>query len=204
MKITGPIIVYLPDTRGVEISRFGKGNLKIGPNVFTYSQLPGVDCPGRSEWCKKYCYAQRVQDPIRPIWKQNSDAGLPPTALPPECRLLRLHVGGDFNSVEYVWAWSKLLQARPDVQAWAATKAWRVSALRSSLEGLRGLPNIQLLASVDESMEEDPPKFWRKAWVEGDSRACGLTCPEETGEKRDCEECRYCFKPGGDVIWRKH
>jgi hypothetical protein len=35
------LVVYIPDTRGVTISRFGFGNLKIGPNVFTYSRLPG-------------------------------------------------------------------------------------------------------------------------------------------------------------------
>jgi hypothetical protein len=39
--ITRPLIVYIPDTRGVQVSRFGRGNLKIGPNVFTYSRLPG-------------------------------------------------------------------------------------------------------------------------------------------------------------------
>jgi hypothetical protein len=35
------LTVYIPDTRGVTISRFGIGNLKIGLGVFTYSRLPG-------------------------------------------------------------------------------------------------------------------------------------------------------------------
>jgi hypothetical protein len=35
------LTVYLPDTRGVTISRFGVGNLKIGLGVHTYSRLPG-------------------------------------------------------------------------------------------------------------------------------------------------------------------
>lgn len=36
------LIVFIPDTRGVTLSRFGAGNLKIGPNVFTYSRYPGL------------------------------------------------------------------------------------------------------------------------------------------------------------------
>lgn len=39
--ITKPLTVYIPDTRGVVVSQYGKGNLKIGPHVFTYSRLPG-------------------------------------------------------------------------------------------------------------------------------------------------------------------
>lgn len=39
--ITKPLVVYLPDTRGVVQSQYGKGNLKIGLGVYTYSRLPG-------------------------------------------------------------------------------------------------------------------------------------------------------------------
>lgn len=40
-QITKPLTVYIPDTRGVVLSRYGLGNLKIGPGVHTYSRLPG-------------------------------------------------------------------------------------------------------------------------------------------------------------------
>lgn len=39
--LSHPLTVYLPDTRGVVVSPFGRGNLKIGPGVYTYSRLPG-------------------------------------------------------------------------------------------------------------------------------------------------------------------
>lgn len=41
MQILKPLTVYIPDTRGVKLSSYGLGNLKIGPGVHTYSRLPG-------------------------------------------------------------------------------------------------------------------------------------------------------------------
>lgn len=41
MQIDKPLVYYIPDTRGVVQSRYGLGNLKIGPNVHSYSRLPG-------------------------------------------------------------------------------------------------------------------------------------------------------------------
>jgi|SRR6185436_1077923 len=41
MQILKPLVLYRPDTRGVTMSPFGLGNLKIGPGVYTYSRLPG-------------------------------------------------------------------------------------------------------------------------------------------------------------------
>lgn len=74
--ITHPLTVYLPDTRGVQLSRYGMGNLKIGLGVFTYSKLPGSPveiaigactsdqfasfnnqgtCPGSTPECRAIC-----------------------------------------------------------------------------------------------------------------------------------------------------
>lgn len=41
MKIEHPIVIYLPDSRDVTLSRYGHGNTKLGSSVFTYSRLPG-------------------------------------------------------------------------------------------------------------------------------------------------------------------
>lgn len=41
MQISKPLTFYIPDTRKVVRSNYGLGNLKIGPDVFTYSRLPG-------------------------------------------------------------------------------------------------------------------------------------------------------------------
>lgn len=193
MKVdTHKLVVYLPDTRGTTISRFGSGNLKIGLNVFTYSRLPGHTadpalgtlpngqkwfygtCPGATEECQAICYAARPvteNGPVFEMWKRNSVTEEVPTELPPGCTLLRLHISGDFTTTEYIDGWTSLIARYPSVRVWAYTRSWRVPELLPALERLRALPNVQLFASMDKSTPELPPAGWRRAWIEGDPRA---------------------------------
>lgn len=243
------LTVYIPDTRGVTISRFGVGNLKIGLGVHTYSRLPGEPrfaalggqahttpvgtCPGATTECQSICYAARPvteRGAVYQMWVRNSTADDIPTELPPGCTLLRLHVSGDFTSVAYILNWRDLLDRNPQVTTWAYTRSWRVPELLPALEQLRGLPNVQLFASMDSSTVEMPPVGWRRAWIDGDERADTayyaqqephfrrtehnhltsdrtptLVCPEETKRKANCEECRYCFDgKRNDVTFLKH
>ena len=247
------LIVYIPDTRGVTVSRYGAGNMKIGPNVFTYSRLPGDPknaalglppvgvnalrgtCPGASAECQAICYAARPvteHGAVFDMWALNSlTSDVPP--IPDGCKLLRLHVGGDFDSIEYINAWIERLNERPDVTAWGYTRSWRVPELLPALERLRALPNVQLFASMDKSIMQLPPKGWRRAWIADDTRVVttvrspriqyvdtyesqvqaditgvpelSFVCPEETGDKPNCESCGYCLKgKKNDVTFLKH
>lgn len=227
-----PITIYLPDTKDVKISHYGRGNLKLGPNVFSYSRMPGDPnrggqdagtCPGSSDECEAICFAKRIGGPVRDIYESNSRFNdVPP--IPAECKLLRLHVSGDFDSVSYIRSWIHELEIRPDVMCWAYTRSWRVPGLLSALEELRAMPNVQLFASMDLSIDEMPPEGWRIAWIEGDTRLLphltsaqhylvdrdlgggqGYVCPEETGHKPDCETCKYCFEgQQHDVVFLRH
>lgn len=207
------LTVYLPDSRGVEVSRFGKGNLKIGPSVYTYSRQPGRGvfngtCPGSTDLCESICYAKRIHGPVRVIYRMNSETATVPE-LPADCRLLRLHISGDFDSPGYIQNWQHRLMERPDVTCWAYTRSWRVPSLLPALERLRALPNVQLFASIDHSTVERPPSGWRVAWMDGDRRAGqsvpSYLCPEQTGVKATCEACRYCFDGRrNDVTFLEH
>lgn len=241
------LTVYLPDTRGVHISRFGVGNLKIGLGVHTYSRLPGITgdaplgsfntiaepfdgtCPGATKECQEICYAARPvaeNGAVAQMWTMNSLTEAIPDDLPPGCRLLRLHVSGDFTTIAYIDGWRELLTRHPEVTCWAYTRSWRVPRLLPALERLRALPNVQLFASMDYSTPELPPLGWRRAWIDGDPRAdrsretpdhisddnrvvfdgeTSYVCPEETGRRANCEECRYCFRgQTHDVTFLKH
>ena len=210
LKRSAHLTFYLPDTRGVVVSRFGRGNLKIGPTVFTYSRLPGrpgrwalghVDsapvaqakpsspllfaredrgtCPGSTPECERICYARRpVQEngAVAAMWRENSLRSDVPE-IPEDCRLLRIHVSGDFDTVEYVENWITRIQEHatkisPDVvHVWAYTRSWRVPELLPALERLRALPQVQLFASMDKGTPDLPPAGWRRAWIDGDERA---------------------------------
>lgn len=196
MDISKPLVVFLPDTRGVVVSPFGRGNLKIGPDVYTYSRLPGLPdaaalgsdpakhqvlrgtCPGASDECQAICYAARpvAEDgAVYDMWARNSrdvgcDGSLLPE-IPADARLIRLHISGDFDTPGYILGWVERLKARPDVTCWAYTRSWRCESLLEFLEQLRALPNVQLFASMDVSTPELPPEGWRRAWIDGDPRA---------------------------------
>lgn len=253
--ITQPLVVYIPDTRGVTVSRYGKGNLKIGPGVYTYSRLPGLPsegalgssaegttdhhgwkgtCPGASEECRAICYARRPVEEhgvVAQMWLINTifSRGADTPAIPADARLIRFHVSGDFDTVDYIQGWIDRLVARPDVNAWGYTRSWRVRTLLHALEALRALPNVQLFASMDSSIVEMPPRGWRRAWIDGDPRAGepiditaygdvgkmlistthdatpSYVCPEETQHKANCEACRYCFDGNrNDVTFLRH
>lgn len=229
MKLTRVLPVYLPDSRDVEIQRYGRGNTKIGTSVFTYSRLAKDTCPGASSECLSCCYALRIGGPVKDVYAENSRIDdVPP--IPEECRLLRVHVSGDFSSAAYIENWIARLTERPDVTAWAYTRSWRVPELLPALERLRALPNVQLFASMDKSIAEMPPAGWRRAWIEGDARLTPLpavianremklsythstvvddvssyVCPEETGAKPNCEACRYCIEGlKNDVTFIRH
>lgn len=244
-QLRKPLIVYLPDTRGVEISRYGRSNLKLGADVFTYSRVAGSreyekagtrqfvmgTCPGATPECEEICYAKRIcEGPVARVHNENSCTDdVPP--IPEECKTLRLHVSGDFNSVIYVRNWIAQLTERPDVTCWAYTRSWRVPELLPHLEVLRALPNVQLFASMDRSHDDVPPAGWRRAWIDGDTRAgtpvdihahadvdwhnkrnartfdgaMSYTCPEETKHVSDCLTCGYCFEGRvNDVTFLRH
>lgn len=240
-----PMTVHLPDTRGVSISRYGAGNAKLGFGVFTYSRPAGNrgllsnvggTCPGSTDECEAVCYAKRIGGPVLDVYRRNEGDDVP--EIPRECVFLRLHVSGDFNTVEYINNWVARLQPRPEVTAWAYTRSWRVPELLPALERLRALSNVQLFASMDSSCADVPPAHWRRAWIQrdgqnefgfgpeprleplhttqtsrgiitthwktpGDGR--GYTCPEETGHKKDCLDCGYCFEGRhNDVVFLEH
>jgi hypothetical protein len=183
MKVSSPLVVHLPDTRGVVLSPFGHGNLKIGPGVFTYSKLPGSPteppiglaartlpdlmrdeglrgtCPGSTPECRAICYAVRPvaeQGPVFDMWRGNTITGDDVPEIPASAVLLRAHISGDFDTRAYIENWTARLKARPEVTFWAYTKSWRVPELRPALERLRALPNVQLFASMDPSAKDDP------------------------------------------------
>lgn len=226
-----PLTIYLPDTKDMEISSYGFGNLKLGAGVFTYSRLAGGDatCPGATNECEAICYTKRITGVVKDTYAQNSATDdVPP--IPAEAKLLRIHVSGDFDTREYINNWFGRLLERPDVTAWAYTRSWRVPELLPSLEVLRTLPNVQLFASMDPSCKELPPEGWRRAWIVRDGPKDGFpvedrlvfadsddnmvnvddgtpsyVCPEETGRKRDCVACGYCFEgQKHDVSFREH
>ena len=192
----------------------GERNTKLG-DVFTFSLPSHTTCPGASPWCLKHCYAYRYER-LRPVClrayqrnlvlTQRSDefVRLMVGVLPRILSCMRIHVSGDFYGTRYVESWYQICAAFPQTLFWSYTRSWAVPELLPSLERFRELSNVQLMASTDRTMPL-PPKGWRVAFIETDSRAHGMRCSEQTEEQESCLACGYCFrKDKGDVIFKVH
>ena len=190
------------------------GNTKVG-RVWTFSLPSFVTCPGASTWCRQHCYAWRFER-LRPncgrAYVRNLALSLEPDlfvghvleSLPEDAPLVRIHVGGDYYSVEYAEAWCSICKARPNTQFWSYTRSWCVATLRPTLEQLRALSNLELFASLDPEMAL-PPEGWRRAFIEIDPRASGVPCRHQQGQVASCLECGYCFREhAGNVVFKVH
>lgn len=190
------------------------GNNKVG-RVWTFSLPSFVTCPGASPWCRKHCYAwrlERLRPACRRAYVRNLTLSLYPErfvehvleSLPEDAPLVRIHVGGDYYGPEYAAAWRDICDARPDTQFWSYTRSWGVPMILPHLELLRAAPNLQLFGSVDPDMPL-PPEGWRMAFIEIDPRADGTPCRHQQGEVESCLECGYCFREReGNVVFKVH
>lgn len=190
------------------------GNIKVG-RVWTFSLPSFVTCPGASAWCRQHCYAarfERLRGNCRRAYVRNLALSLEPErfvsevlrSLPEDAPLVRVHVGGDFYSPEYAQSWIEVCQERPETRFWAYSRSWAVATLQPTLEQLRSLPNVELLASLDPQMPL-PPDDWRLAFIDIDPRASGMPCRHQQGEVDSCLECGYCFRENtGNVVFKVH
>jgi hypothetical protein len=179
--------------------------------VFNYNQVAFKTCPGSTSWCESHCYADKGFYPLLRE-RHNEVARIAHTTdrIIEEVEALktgawvRVHTSGDFDTVPYIEKWIVAARLRPDVKFWAYTRSWRIPELRRALNVLRKVKNFQLFASTDPTTEA-PPKNWRVAWIDGDKRAQGLVCPEQTGKMADCVSCGFCILgQTGDLILLPH
>lgn len=132
--------------------KFGKGNAKLGPNVYTFSLPSGYSCPNALECLSKADRATgKIQDGLhtrfrcfsasqealygnvrRQRWA-NFEAlkGLSVgdmrdkilLSIPAKATMVRIHVGGDFFSQDYFDAWILVAKSLPHITFYAYTKS---------------------------------------------------------------------------------
>lgn len=200
---------------GMEPVGLEQGNKKTGQTGRFYSKIfvwnipPVNTCPGATPKCLASCYNGDPRPEIFPVdkWQHNLwwfvnhtdrlqsriqqqlDDSPPSTAV-------RIHSSGDFFSRAYIQFWARLILDNRAIQFWAYTRSWRVEQLLEDLEALRQLPNLQLFASVDDSID-NWPKDWRLSILRDNQNATpsnALVCPEQTGKIANCASCGFCLK----------
>lgn len=162
----GKILSYIKDAEQIGVN-IVLGNAKIG--AISQFSLPagqnfrGASCPGATEFCESLCYAKSAlfmmnewvyyvnwayvtlfPEHFADIWKNANLTGV-----------VRMHVGGDFFSPEYVNLWSDIIRQRKYVRFYAYTRSWQngKGKIRKEfikpLRTISGLDNMRLVLSCD-------------------------------------------------------
>jgi hypothetical protein len=138
-----------------------------------------------------------------------------------KCKVVRVHVAGDFYSAEYVAKWTEVVKACPDIIFYAYTRSWRIPDINDELTKLASYSNVRLWFSVDAETGApvNVPHRVRTAYLSVDSndipahtmdlvfrdygsrgmiqkRLNGIiVCPPENGVTDiTCEQCGICWK----------
>lgn len=133
--------------------RFGQGNAKLHPGIWTFSLPAGHSCPHardcrsradpKTGWmtdgvhARFRCYAATMEahcptvrrsrwsnfNALRACRSGEAMARLILDSLSPFCRVLRVHDGGDFFSLDYLRAWLEVARQRPNTVFYWYSKA---------------------------------------------------------------------------------
>lgn len=181
-----------------------RGNLKLG--VLPSFSLPVITtCPGKTPFCERYCYGLRGNFNLLNV-KEANDRRLDATLrddfvdiITGEIRktrapAFRLHVIGDFYSVEYVEKWIDIVERLPNVIFFGSTRSWRCEFLAEAMKRFRDIENVYMKASIDFTDTLQPESCGWNVWsVEGK----GIICPHDEGKVENCFFCGLCWKLQG-------
>ena len=205
---------------GVYIS---PGNRKLG-KIPNFSLRPGLDCPGKTPLCTKFCYAKQAfsySNDCKVNWSVNGQQANNKFLLDraghdiirwlyeKKPALFRIHVAGDFVSMSYSRMWEEVAAEFPKTQFLAFTKVFDNSILFKPYFG----NNVNIIWSVwpDTDFSKIPPG--PRAYC--DMSELGYEYPESERERLSkalrcegaCESCGICFHSNDnqvDVVMKAH
>lgn len=181
---------------------FGKGNMKISSDVFTYSHTPIKGCGKNCKTCKGTCYALQSYHQYKEV-KDKWDYNLALTKTNKfysevkqeiekrKIRTVRLFQAGDVYSKSFLNKLYKVIQDTPNVTYFGYTK--NKDALK-----LNELPNCNIIYSFINGYRnygtEDYCKLLQDKF---NAHICNLD--ESKGEKCG-NHCKYCLDKEHDKV----
>jgi hypothetical protein len=199
-----------------------KENTKLG-KIPSFS-LSAIDsCPGRTTWCEKACYADKVARIYKNAAKSYAlnmeattdknfvtDMNIEIAKLSKKgIKTFRIHVSGDFYNVAYIHKWVSIIKSNPNMMFYGYTRSWSIPNMVSHLEALRSLQNVILFASTDDTTVGTIPTGWREAYADSampTNKTKMIFCPEQAGKLTSCDKCGLCFnqKSTVNIFFKKH
>lgn len=124
-------------------------------------------------------------------------------AIYPNGFAVRLHILGDFYSVEYVRQWRDMLQRFPNLHVYGYT-ARHDGSIGAAIRFVRLLfrDRFWIRFSRNESYTGGLPVSDIFAAQAG--KATGILCPEQTGKASSCLDCGLCWAVDSTIIFQDH
>jgi hypothetical protein len=157
------------------------GNAKLG-EMWSWNLPTCTTCPGRTEWCKRFCYGDRgnfgmiKKNAIRTgtVEEQSAERNykfskskdfvpymiddLREIAKHNENPVMRIHAIGDFYSPEYIAKWRTIIHNLPQWKFYVYTRTWQKN-LKGGVDPAKMMHELQLLrkeSNVAVNASTDP------------------------------------------------
>ncbi len=156
-----------------------KGNAKLGPDILTWS-IDHASCLGKTAVCDKVCYVKdymKRYNAVESAYKVRAIRSMEADFVPrvqleiikSGCSLVRIHVCGDFYSLQYLQKWIDIATALPNVRFNCFTRVWILPQFEAKLAEFGALSNVSLSLSLDSDNVKIPVpealKGVRKAYL---------------------------------------
>lgn len=198
-----------------------KGNTKLGRHIMAWS-IPNITtCPGRTALCEKLCYVSKYMGRYKLDYTPRLEATKRSDFVDRMveeagwAKVVRVHVSGDFHSMEYIRKWVAIGKRCSGTRFFVYTRSWRVPELLPALRKLEALRNFTVNWSADRqtgipehplvmymSVDDNDVPFrpvkivFRVKHTKVKAKMGGsIVCPKENGIKNKvtCGRCQLCF-----------
>ena len=191
-----------------KIGKFVTKGKRAGWPIFTLTLEERATCPRNCKaWA--FCYGNSMQAAERITAGPELEKALWGELLAlqfqhPGGFMVRLHVLGDFYSLEYVKLWQRALKAFPALHVFGFTAHDPESEIGAALWTLTEADWGRV--AIRFSGLNSPTKA---SVLQGDSRADGVSssaipCPAQTGATECCATCALCWNSRRSIAFAKH
>lgn len=108
--------------------------------------------------------------------------------------VVRLHILGDFYSVEYVSLWDELLSKYPGLHIFGYT-ARHNDKIALSIRALNTFHANKCVIRTSRNKQYDPNDPYTRYAATNSFSEKAIDCPEQTGKVSGCAQCGLCFNP---------
>jgi len=193
------------------------GNLRM--DIPTFSLPAIISCGNFTPNCSRYCYARKAEklypNALKSRIRNLNDSKredfvhqMIELISNKKSKYIRIHESGDFYSQKYLDKWIRIAESLPDKVFLAYTQMY-------SLDYSKKPDNMIIYWSIWPDSRNPPKNGLRAFVIDPKNRLIGNSisnsdlvnahvCKKGGSEKIKCNNCLYCFKGKGNVVFKLH